>query len=360
MSREAAPQRSQARPEVESIPTMAYFELLYRCNLRCNYCYVGDQKNHVETYVPSMESIAKIFGELRRRGVTELVLLGGEPTMHPDFPAVLELARELSFADLGVVTNATRLTPVNLKAIESFGAFVDVSVRAGTKDTWAALTGSRPTWDRMWRGIGQLSDLGVPLALEYDCLPGNHHELPTLADELIRREIRISQIQLHRVMPRGNADGLQRTTLTPQQWNLLLDDAATVEGRLGCPVVLEDLVPLCLLDSRHWSRVVGCACGHGQATVDPWGNIRYCPCDPVGAQPLPEATSVTGRRDIVVPAPACDSCVLYETCGGGCPASRANLLGTAKDGYFDDLRAIRHVEVMPKRRQLAAQGIHDL
>lgn len=66
-------------------------DLTYRCNLRCANC------NRSCTQAPSnldlpLERIQAFLDESRARGIgwQRIRLLGGEPTLHPDLPAILE------------------------------------------------------------------------------------------------------------------------------------------------------------------------------------------------------------------------------------------------------------------------------
>ncbi len=74
-----------------------FFHILTACNLSCNHCYI----NHVQhgTKTLSKETIAawlELFATPGKK--SNLILLGGEPTMHPELPYIIKSGKELGFA----------------------------------------------------------------------------------------------------------------------------------------------------------------------------------------------------------------------------------------------------------------------
>ena len=84
-------------------------ELTDHCNMRCPVCYAGsgpDRKPHR----PLADVIAMLDAVVAGEGEPDVVQLsGGEPTIHPDFFAILDAARERPIRHLMVNTNGVRL-----------------------------------------------------------------------------------------------------------------------------------------------------------------------------------------------------------------------------------------------------------
>ena len=73
-----------------------FFHILTACNLACRHCYINKEQHGVATL--SKEQIDKwltIFAVPGKK--TNLILLGGEPTLHPDLPFAIQRAKELGF-----------------------------------------------------------------------------------------------------------------------------------------------------------------------------------------------------------------------------------------------------------------------
>jgi MoaA/NifB/PqqE/SkfB family radical SAM enzyme len=75
------------------------------CNQRCLFCL--DRYAQTGGVVP----VAAVRRELalgRKKGLRRVVLSGGEPTVHPEFVAIVALARELGYEHIQTITNGRR------------------------------------------------------------------------------------------------------------------------------------------------------------------------------------------------------------------------------------------------------------
>src|SRR5947209_15340599 len=99
-------------------PRTVFLEVLYGCNLYCSYCYIGQKQNHTKPFVPSIEITSNILSVLKSWDVEEIVLLGGEPTLHPRFAEICRSIAELGFSHRGVVTNGTAITQEKVQLLQ--------------------------------------------------------------------------------------------------------------------------------------------------------------------------------------------------------------------------------------------------
>lgn len=84
------------------------------CNIRCGYCNVyggEDQRLYERSYVERiLDDAAARVGPVSPEGATTVVdFIGGEPTLHPDLPALIRAARDRGFAKVFICTNGMRL-----------------------------------------------------------------------------------------------------------------------------------------------------------------------------------------------------------------------------------------------------------
>lgn len=77
----------------------------YGCNNNCVFCFEKD-------LVFSKKSAADLKKEIRviRKNFDHLNIMGREPTLRPDLPALLEYAAGLGFGQLGITTNGRMLS----------------------------------------------------------------------------------------------------------------------------------------------------------------------------------------------------------------------------------------------------------
>lgn len=116
------------------------------CDQRCLFCF--DRPAQDGRFVP----LAALRRELERRrgyGLKEVVLSGGEPTLHPDYLRTVGLARELGFAHVGTVTNGRRFRDMG---------FLGSAVAAGLSSVNVSLHGHTPALqDRLTRTPGSFA-----------------------------------------------------------------------------------------------------------------------------------------------------------------------------------------------------------
>lgn len=99
---------------------MANISITSHCNRDCAYCFSRSalgRKDSALRHV-DLEFFERALDLLERSAINETRLVGGEPTLHPDFPALLERVQQRDFR-LTVFSNG--LAPASaLEALESF------------------------------------------------------------------------------------------------------------------------------------------------------------------------------------------------------------------------------------------------
>jgi uncharacterized radical SAM superfamily Fe-S cluster-containing enzyme len=84
-------------------------EITDNCNLRCPVCFAGSGPEHV-VHKPLAQVLAMLDAVVANEGSPDVVQLsGGEPTLHPDFFAIVDAARARPIRHLMVNTNGIRI-----------------------------------------------------------------------------------------------------------------------------------------------------------------------------------------------------------------------------------------------------------
>ncbi|MDD3237143.1 MAG: radical SAM protein [Candidatus Gastranaerophilales bacterium] len=87
------------------LPFRYSFELTYRCNLRCPYCYIGDDRNKNEL---STQEWFNIIDQVPRYAFISLI--GGEPLLREDFIPILQKCSKRTLNKVNIVSNGSLLT----------------------------------------------------------------------------------------------------------------------------------------------------------------------------------------------------------------------------------------------------------
>jgi molybdenum cofactor biosynthesis enzyme MoaA len=152
------------------------------CQMACAFCFVDRGKGDLPLATIAAE-IDAIAGTQR----DHLVVSGGEPTLHPDLPAILAHARAAGFATVEVQTNgvrcADRTYAASLVAAGLTKATVSLhSMDPATSDAITRLPGAFP---RTVAGLHQLADLGVEVQLAHVISRDNFAALPAFTAAML-------------------------------------------------------------------------------------------------------------------------------------------------------------------------------
>ncbi|MGB5053446.1 MAG: radical SAM/SPASM domain-containing protein [Nitrospirales bacterium] len=129
------------------------------CNHHCFWCVDPLHKRVTASRAflwQLLEELAEF--EVNGFGVHGIVFKGGgEPTLHPDFPDLMEKARMLGF-EVGVVTNGSRLLKPGWAEALAQANYVRISIDGPTPETHQRIHGTND-FDQIVAGVEQLMSL---------------------------------------------------------------------------------------------------------------------------------------------------------------------------------------------------------
>jgi MoaA/NifB/PqqE/SkfB family radical SAM enzyme len=145
----------------DRLPMGAVYEATMRCNLHCEFCYVGDLLNIEGEWRQELplEALAKAFPP---SDDFQISLTGGEIFMRKDIMSVLDLFREKGYACGYLTTNGTIINDERAEALAELAAkgflkHISVSID-GPRDLHDAARGLEGTFDRTTAGLKRLQE----------------------------------------------------------------------------------------------------------------------------------------------------------------------------------------------------------
>lgn len=84
-----------------NFPRRIYFQITRNCNLKCGYCFLKADSNGAHLDAEVIFRMAEYF---EKKGLMEVRLTGGEPTIHPDFQSIYKKFQKLHIY-VSVATN---------------------------------------------------------------------------------------------------------------------------------------------------------------------------------------------------------------------------------------------------------------
>jgi len=247
-------------------PIAVGFELTHLCNLACSYC-----DRH--TPLPKEMTLAQILialEGLRRVGMREISLDGGEPLAHKHVAAIVDWLVE---RDIVVRMNTNGILVRRKAYVVRKLAKVKISLD-GPPLVHDAVRGVR-AFERAIDGAKAARELGVPV--EFTCVVGRHNA--HAIDELIAL---VSELGFSIIFqPARDSLFLDDTTGPGSQFRLDGKAIQQAFGRIaahkhdGAPV-LNGWASLRHFQGFPEERELPCAAGWINATLDPEGNLYHC------------------------------------------------------------------------------------
>jgi MoaA/NifB/PqqE/SkfB family radical SAM enzyme len=191
----------------DRLPVGAVYEATMRCNLHCEFCYVGDLLNIEGEWRQEMtlEALSRAFPDSPDFQVS---LTGGEIFMRKDIMSVLDLFRDKGYACGYLTTNGTIITEERAEALASLAAsgflkHISVSID-GPQEIHDVARGLKGTFDRTCEGLKRLQDAarrkGAPLRVSINTTVA--HESLDALDQMVdvAEELGVDAIGLNHLM----------------------------------------------------------------------------------------------------------------------------------------------------------------
>ncbi|MGH9309358.1 MAG: radical SAM/SPASM domain-containing protein [Vicinamibacterales bacterium] len=143
----------------DRLPMGAVYEATMRCNLHCEFCYVGDLLN-IEGQWREELSLDALRAAFPEQAGFQINLTGGEIFMRKDIMSVLDLFREKGYACGYLTTNGTIITEERAEALADLAAagflkHISVSID-GPGEMHDVARGLKGTFERTTAGLRRL------------------------------------------------------------------------------------------------------------------------------------------------------------------------------------------------------------
>lgn len=168
-------------------------ELTLRCNLRCVHC--GSAAGEARKNELALPELIPILDDLRALGAERLVLLGGEPLLHPDWEEIVTMAKAFGLR-LSLISNGLAVTHEVAARLAGLGLdVVGISIDGASDEIHDRLRGAPGARQRAWAAVERLRSAGIPVTIITTVMRPNLAELPLLRDQIAGAGGSVWQIQ---------------------------------------------------------------------------------------------------------------------------------------------------------------------
>ncbi len=244
----------------------ACFELTYLCNERCRHCYLDDYDHNREVGILRFPVWKKVIDEIADMGCMNVLVTGGEATLHPDFIEFCQHVVDRGML-LDIFTNALNIPDDLFDAIVALHPnTVSFSLYGGTPEFHDWVTQIPGSFERSLKTILMFKAAGVDIYIKSILFNGHADEHIKLKE--LARRLRIP-LSTGITVEQGKSG--KRNDLDPDDRTILqyFEDEARTEPLWHQPMPARDVdAPICGL-------------GHSTLTFRPNGDISPCISFPV-------------------------------------------------------------------------------
>jgi AdoMet-dependent heme synthase len=246
------------------VPLSAHLDITYRCNERCEHCYL-DHDDHGEMTTAEIKDLLYQFADA---GVFFLTLSGGEPLIRRDCFEIIEFARSLGF-NVKLKTNAILVREKEALRLRELGVEqIQISVYSHRPEVHDAITKIAGSLNRTLAAIRFLRSQDLRVTMANVLMRGNRADsrgVQALAKELGAHYTLDPTIT---PMMDGNTSVLR-----------LRVDASEVSSYFHDPDLVGDVESFCAPPAPVDEGVLEalpCSAGHTSCYVSPYGDVYPC------------------------------------------------------------------------------------
>ncbi len=211
--------------------TNVFFHILTRCNLKCRHCYIN-YKQHGKKILP-IETIRSWLAEMAGLSKhSNLIFLGGEPTLHPDLAAAVKAAKEMGYASITIDTNGYLFHNILEKVTPDSVDYFSFSLDGTGPDTNDSIRG-KGSFKACIGGIRKAVARGFQTSLIYTVSRANIHELHRMPPLLT--DLKVDRFFIQVIGLRGKA-GTQNAGCMPvtrKEWLNTIPEIARITAASG-------------------------------------------------------------------------------------------------------------------------------
>lgn len=258
-----------------AIPLNVQFEVTYRCNNRCVFCY--NSKNVSKCDELTTQEAIRIVKSLASCGVLSVNFNGGEPLIRDDYFEIVRVADNCRL-DIHMNTNANMIDRFNAKMISKYFPAVCTTILSSDAKVHDELSGRQNALADAERGIKYLQEQFVYVAVNI-MLSGKNIDSIELTYDFLRL-MKIRSVLLTRYIPcENNIPGLE---ITDQQFLEAVsklyayNDKYQCFDRIAFPQPFKPCNATRGLKDKIAASNIACNVGLCTVSISPNGDVTPC------------------------------------------------------------------------------------
>ena len=226
--------------------TSAWLVLNYDCNNRCRWCYAQKMLGVRPPMTP--KTVVDALDLLAGMGISDCVLIGGEPTVYPDLPMVIVECLKRGI-DPQLVTNGRRLSDAGyLEQLANSGLMkVCVSIESLDRKTHDYITRRPGSFAQTKAGMQNVADQGLFLSSATTISGNNMLEVPDMVPSL--RDLHVQSAGFNIATP-NVFDGVCTTNVDIPEAVAAMSKIISAGRDAQIKIHFAASVPLCMAEDK--------------------------------------------------------------------------------------------------------------
>lgn len=307
------------------------------CNNNCKWCYARSKLKNLTTM--NFDKAKALVDELQRLEVKRIILIGGEPTIYPNFIELIQYIREKNIR-VSIATNGRKFIDREFakKVLEAGINGIDFSLKAITEKEYFKNTKAYGL-NEMLNGYKNLTQLGFYPSVSYVIVEDNYEEFDKLLSFIEKNNFRHFSFQFVKpVLEMNKVD----QSMDLRKMGKFVEYMHKKLKETNINYTIEISFPLCLIPGETLkeliaeSKIINCCHVPRGSGINFDEEFKIIPCNhfvdfPFSDSPVDfcnknsieeimqsEIVKEFRNKARCFPTVKCQSCDLWEKCGGGC------------------------------------------
>jgi radical SAM protein with 4Fe4S-binding SPASM domain len=309
--------------EFNEYPVLSEIAVTYRCNLQCDFCYVGERA-YGELGTGDMKRILmRIFHEAQ---VPSVSFTGGEPLLREDIVELVAHATHIGMWT-NLITNGTLLEEDLVQALKAAGlSSAQVSIEGPDPQTHDQITGVQGSFHAATKGIELLQSANIPVHTNTTVSRNNIDALHGIMS--LAKMLGLNRLSMNLLIPCGAARDKRQIWVSYSEVGARVLGLKRMAAELGIKFLWYSPMPMCKFNPiAHGLGNKSCAAITGLLSVDPLGNIIPCSSwrKPVGSLlknrfgDIWRSKTMDFYKKVQYAPDECRGCGQLDKCKGACP-----------------------------------------
>lgn len=307
------------------------------CSSKCPMCYYT--KEGQIKCEGNINILKQIGNELKKIGVEEVCLVGGDPAEHSKIQELIEHYHNLGL-EISILSNTHNYKNSNIEKITPYVTSLEGTFHAPSAEEHNKFNCTPNSYQIMLQNLKryqQIKSSEQKIGAVLNVMNYNYNRLYEIIKKIIEQGITPDYVLIQRIGLYGKAAKEEKYAIIKEMLATAFEQVAKINTELGIESSMVDAFPLCLIPEEYHQYLAKCDWGYGTASMDMNGNISRCAVAEHTGENLLGNVLKDSLEDIWENAPTlkkfrkkeylrkeCQGCEKLETCGGGCPMSCGN------------------------------------